>query len=171
MSTQLTTYQPTPILSDVLDRKSVIPAGTLIYFRGRLSNRVHELVLSEFAKQEQANKTSRAELARKIGRKPEQITRWLGSPGNWTLDTISDLLLGMGLELGLSIQSLSGEQTISVTSPAVYSTVNSGSSANVPWLIYDYLQDCHVDPQLYGLNSPLLKRADIAIATSAPTSL
>ncbi len=152
MSTQLTTYQPTPILSEVLDRGRVIPIGTLAYFRGRLSNRIHELVLSEFARQEHENKTSRAELARKIGRKPEQITRWLGSPGNWTLDTISDLLLGMGLELGLSIKSLFGEQTTNEMTIAVYSTANS-TSVSVPWLKYDDLQNIYWDPQLYDLKS------------------
>jgi len=38
---------------------------------------------------------SRAELARRIKKKPEQITRWLNTPGNLSLSTLSDLLLGI----------------------------------------------------------------------------
>lgn len=98
-------YQ-TPISSETKDAGAAIPIGMLAYFRGRFSNNIHELVLAEFAAQERHGKTSRAELARKIRRKPEQITRWLGSPGNWTLDTLSDLLLGMGLEPAVSVRSL-----------------------------------------------------------------
>ena len=111
MSTQLPVSQQTPILSDDQVIGTEISIGMLAYFRGRLSNRVHELVLTEFAVQEREGNTSRAELARKIGRKPEQITRWLGSPGNWTMDTFSDLLLGMGLEPELSVRSLPNMRT------------------------------------------------------------
>jgi hypothetical protein len=89
-------------LSEIIDGHSDIPAEKLIYFRSRLSNRFHALVLSEFSKLE----TNKAELARRIGRAPEQITRWLGSPGNWTFDTLSDLLLGLGLEPVVSARSV-----------------------------------------------------------------
>lgn len=85
--------------------------GMLAYFRARLSNRIHEIVLTEFVARESEGCINRAELARRIRRKPEQITRWLGSPGNWTLDTVSDLLLGMGLEPALSLQNVTGTQT------------------------------------------------------------
>ena len=51
--------------------------------------RLYEAVIKEFLE----SGVTKAELARRIGRKPEQITRWLGAPGNWTLDTVSDLLL------------------------------------------------------------------------------
>ena len=37
-------------------------------------------------------------LAKRIGRPPEVINRWLGSPSNLTLDTVSDLLLGIAAE-------------------------------------------------------------------------
>jgi hypothetical protein len=144
----MTTYPPTPFLFEVLNKEGVIPLGDLAYFRGRLSNRIHELVLSEFAEQERKNKTSRADLARRIGRKPEQITRWLGSPGNWTLDTISDLLLGMGLELGLSIKSLSGQQTITVEIPPIYANFNVTFFPATTSLRYDSLNNCYVAPDL-----------------------
>lgn len=109
MSTQLPVSQTTPISSEARDTGTAISVAMLAYFRGRLGNKIHELVLAEFAAQEREGKTSRAKLARKIRRKPEQITRWLGSPGNWTLDTLSDLLLGMGLEPAVSARSLASE--------------------------------------------------------------
>ncbi|MDP1678578.1 MAG: hypothetical protein Q8L02_00360 [Candidatus Nitrotoga sp.] len=105
MTIPMPVYQK-PISSKVQDVESIIPLGTLAYFRGRFSNKIHELVLEKFAALEREEKMNRAELARKIRRKPEQITRWLGSPGNWTLDTLSDLLLGMGMEPEVSVRSL-----------------------------------------------------------------
>jgi len=104
----MTTSQ-TSFLSEILSGQP-IPIGKLAYFRARLSNKIHELVLSEFMRLERENKISRAELARRIRRKPEQVTRWLGAPGNWTLETFSDLLLGMGYEPQLSLSHLADRQ-------------------------------------------------------------
>ena len=39
---------------------------------------------------------TRADLARKLDKRPEQITRWLSAPGNWTFDTAAALALAMG---------------------------------------------------------------------------
>jgi hypothetical protein len=100
----------TPTSSEIDESTRGIPVAMLAYFRGRLSNKVHELVLSEFAAQEREGKATRTDLARKVHKKPEQITRWLGSPGNWTLDTLSDLLLGMGLEPTISARSLASPE-------------------------------------------------------------
>lgn len=105
----MTTSQPTSFLSEILSAGR-IPVGKLAYFRARLSNRLHEIVLMVFAKLEQEGKINKAELARRIGRKPEQVTRWLGAPGNWTIETVSDLLLGMGYEPALSVTDLSNTQ-------------------------------------------------------------
>jgi hypothetical protein len=49
---------------------------------------------------------TRGFLARRLGKKPEQITRWLGAPGNWTLETLSNLLVAMGYEPQFSAQPL-----------------------------------------------------------------
>ena len=68
-----------------------IPLGTLGYFRARNRGRVHDLVLREF---ERAG-ISRATLARRLKKRPEVVTRMLGGPGNWTLDTVSDLLFAI----------------------------------------------------------------------------
>jgi hypothetical protein len=46
---------------------------------------------------------SQAELARRMGKGNDQICRWLGEPGNWTLDSVSDLLFAIsGAELDCS---------------------------------------------------------------------
>lgn len=76
---------------------------------------------------------SKADLARSLGKEPSQITRWLGSTGNLTLDTLSDLLFatsGCLLELkGVdpfraaksNHQAIAGYQTVSVNPTSVTS--------------------------------------------------
>lgn len=78
-----------------------LPQKTLGYFRARLKNRLHELILVEFMKLEKLGFT-KADMARRIHKKPEQIARLLGAPENWTLDTVSDLLLAMNYELSIA---------------------------------------------------------------------
>jgi hypothetical protein len=100
----MTTSQTQSFLTEIL-RGERISVGKLEYFRARLQSRLHQLVLAEFLRQEDRG-LHQAELARRIGRKPEVVNRLLGAPGNWTLNTVSDLLLGMGVEPKLSIEHL-----------------------------------------------------------------
>ncbi len=90
----MNTSRKKPILSAILDGGE-IPLGTLSYFRERFRDRLYDLVMEEFLKQDAEAGLTRADVARKIGRRPEQITRWFGAPGNWTLETVSDLLLAI----------------------------------------------------------------------------
>lgn len=90
----MTTSQTTSFLSEVLTEER-IPLGTLSYFRERFRDRLYDLVVEEFVKQSAESNLTRAEVARRIGRRPEQITRWFSAPGNWTLETVSDLLLAI----------------------------------------------------------------------------
>lgn len=92
-----------------------ISAGTQSYFRARLGNRLHEAVIDRFAALQKIGFTHE-ELARRIGRDPGQVRRWLGSPGGWTIDIASDLLLGMNCELDFLIRTMktSEEQTINL---------------------------------------------------------
>lgn len=93
----MTTYQTAPVWTEVLNAPH-LSKKALGYFRARLKNRLHQLILGEYLKLE-ANGLTRAKLARRVCKRPEQITRLLGAPGNWELDTVSDLLLAMGYEL------------------------------------------------------------------------
>lgn len=90
----MTISQKRPFLSEVLSGDK-IPLGTLSYFRERFRDRLYDIVMEEFLNQENETGLKRAEIARRIGRRPEQITRWFGAPGNWTLETVSDLLLAI----------------------------------------------------------------------------
>ena len=100
----MTTSQTQLFLTEILEGKP-IPVGKLEYFRERLRSRLHQLVLREWISREDRG-LSQAELARRIGKKPEVVNRLLGAPGNWTLNTVSDLLLGMASELDFTVALL-----------------------------------------------------------------
>jgi hypothetical protein len=76
-----------------------IPDGKLAYFQTRLAANFHQAMLKAFGDLERQGDFTRRELAQRIGRKPEQITRWFSYPGNLTLGTASDIFVGMGYEL------------------------------------------------------------------------
>lgn len=75
----------------------------LEYFRERQKNRVYEVVYLKYADEAQKAGLTKAHIAQFLGKKPEQITRWLAGPGNWTLDTLSDLLLAMDAEMEFKV--------------------------------------------------------------------
>jgi len=105
----MTTSQTSVFLTEMSEEKP-IPAGKLAYFRTRLRYALHEIVLNEFLGQKATGKTNKAHLAKRIGRKPEQVSRWLGAPGNWTIDTLSDLCLAMNSELSFTLICHSGRE-------------------------------------------------------------
>jgi hypothetical protein len=77
--------------------EAIIPSD-LGYERERFRNVVHQAVLEKFLEESEKSGFSRAQMSRRLRKKPEQITRWLGAPGNWTLDTVTDLMLAMRLD-------------------------------------------------------------------------
>jgi hypothetical protein len=83
----------TGFLSEILIGGKVSVAK-LAYFRERLRTRIHQFILREFISKQRDGFTQ-ADLARMLDRRPEQIHRWLGAPSNWTLDTVSDLVLAI----------------------------------------------------------------------------
>jgi hypothetical protein len=98
---------PTTSFLYELEAKLPIPLEKRAYFHARLTNRIYGFILRKFLEKQESENLTKAELARRIGRKPEVITRLLGAPGNWTLETISDLLLGIsGEELEPASSSL-----------------------------------------------------------------
>jgi hypothetical protein len=72
------------------------------YFRARLRRKVHGMILKRFSELSENDVALRALLADRLGIHRSQVTRWLASPSNLTLDTLSDLMLGMNREIELS---------------------------------------------------------------------
>jgi hypothetical protein len=65
-----------------------IPAAVFAYLQTRTRMRAFTLVQKEFER----SKINKATLAARMKRDPAQLTRLLGAPGNWTLNTVADLL-------------------------------------------------------------------------------
>lgn len=105
------TTSRTPLSFEELASATTLSPYQIAYFQGRTRNRVHEAVLEAFRERVERDALTRAELARRLGRRPEQVTRWLASPGNWTLDTVSDLLLALGYELEITAKPLARPQS------------------------------------------------------------
>jgi hypothetical protein len=87
------TISQTPFLPDVSSDEP-IPVGRLAYLQERTRNLLFEFVLNKFLEAERDGLT-KAKLARRIHHSPSVITRMLGSPGNWRISTVSDLLAGI----------------------------------------------------------------------------
>src|SRR5262245_56688638 len=65
-----------------------ISRGTLTYVRGRNQHRAYDLVIRELKK----SGITQADLARRLDKGQDAISRLLSRPRNWELDTLSDLL-------------------------------------------------------------------------------
>ena len=74
-----------------------IPESKRVYFQERCRARLFDFIIGRFLSGQKDGLT-KAKLARRIGKPPEVINRWLGAPSNLTIDSLSDLLLGIGAE-------------------------------------------------------------------------
>ena len=68
------------------------------YYRQRLKNRVFNTLVSFFEREARLNGITKKDVAARLDRDPAQITRWLSSPGNLTLESISDILFALEAE-------------------------------------------------------------------------
>src|SRR6266700_800185 len=68
-----------------------ISLGTLGYIRARIRQRAYNLVIRELKK----SGITQADLARRLGKGQDAISRLLRRPRNWELDTLGDLLFAI----------------------------------------------------------------------------
>ena len=85
MSTSRTTRLSEPTGSEK------ISIGTLGYVRARHRQRAYDLVIREFKR----SGITRADLARRLGKGQDVISRLLSRPQNWELDTLCDLVFAI----------------------------------------------------------------------------
>lgn len=85
-----------------MENISKLPAVSdrdVFYYRQRSKNRLFEALTSFFAEEAEHKGITKRDIAECLQRDPALITRWLTTPSNLTLDTISDLLLSLGAEM------------------------------------------------------------------------
>lgn len=94
---------PTQLMSAISEEE--IQPFWVSYFREHFRGQLHDQILEAFEVWKQRG-NNRATLAKKLGRRPEQITRWLAAPSNFEIDTVSDIALAMGLMPILSLEGI-----------------------------------------------------------------
>lgn len=73
------------------------------YFQQRFRNRLYEAVIRAIEANAAQTGLRRKALAERIGKTPASLSRLLAGPGNWELDTVSDLLFAIDAELDFRI--------------------------------------------------------------------
>jgi hypothetical protein len=68
-----------------------VAATAFAYMRARAKRRAYNLVIKEFKK----SGITKAELARRLGKGAPEVSRMLGGPANWTIQTVADLLFAI----------------------------------------------------------------------------
>ena len=68
-----------------------ISSGALSYIATRVQLRAYDLVIREL----RASGITQAQLAKRLGKAPEVISRMLSRPGNWEMKTFSELLFAI----------------------------------------------------------------------------
>lgn len=68
-----------------------IPARTFAYLQTRNRLRIFKVIQEAF----EHAKITKTALAERMNKDPGQLNRMLSAPGNWTLDTVSDLLFAI----------------------------------------------------------------------------
>lgn len=92
------TTSPQTSISSELASGGQLSERTLAYLRERTRNSLYDFVLKKFVAANAAKKLTKTDVAARTGHTPDVVTRWLGAPGNWTIDTITDLLIGISCE-------------------------------------------------------------------------
>lgn len=92
-----TSQEQMSFLSEILEW-TPIPEDKLVYFRERLRNRLHSVIIEAFVKRAEQRGLKQSDLANRIHRTRTQITRWFSTASNLTLDSISDLMVGLAVD-------------------------------------------------------------------------
>lgn len=90
----MTTFRKTPVKSEIAG-DDPLSDYALGYLNERVRNSFYDYVLRRFNEAVERDGLTKARLAKRLGIAPARVTRLLGAPGNWTLDTVSELLVGI----------------------------------------------------------------------------
>ncbi len=93
----MTTSRQAEFFSEILEWKR-IPEDALVYFQDRLRRRVYSVLLDAFTRRAKERGLTGKELAHRIRRSGATVSRWLSRPSNLSLDSISLLMVGLGMD-------------------------------------------------------------------------
>jgi hypothetical protein len=101
------------------------------YHRQRYKNRMFAEIARLFAEEAEHNQITKRDLAEWLERDPAQITRWLSTPSNLTLETISDILLALGAEEDPTIRRFLEKSIANYMHPLVERAINAAQSSKL----------------------------------------
>lgn len=89
---------PTSLTPALFLSEDVVPMETLVFFRHHIQNVVHDVIAREFHKLAAAGEMNNGRLAHRIRRDAGRVSKWLSWPSNMTLNSISDLMVGLAID-------------------------------------------------------------------------
>jgi len=125
--------RPNPLLSEILEWEP-IPEEKLVYLRERLRDRLYTTIMKAFLRRVELKKDfKQSDLAIRIHRTQAQIARWFSGASNLTIDSISDLLAGVAMDIDdFPITPI--EKTVQVESPSTGTRVELKKEPQLPHL-------------------------------------
>ncbi len=106
-----------------------IPERDLQYYRQRLKNKVHSDIAGLFNDEAERRGLTKKDIADRLSKDPAQVTRWLTTPTNLTLDTLSDLFLAMDADLETRAVPFDHIAPSNVMHPLIAKITGAGKSA------------------------------------------
>lgn len=94
--------------------KNEIAKRRIFYYRHRLKLRIFQKIAAYFYTLAKEKGLTQKQLADMTGKDPSVVNKLMSGPGNWRLDTISDILLAMDAELSDEIIPLSSYQQTAI---------------------------------------------------------
>jgi len=93
----MTTFQKTSVLEEIKG-DSPFSKETQAYLGERLRNNYYDFILTKFVEAQEKEGLTQAQIARRLNLGPDRVSKLLGAPGNWTIDTIAGLLAAISRE-------------------------------------------------------------------------
>ena len=91
-------FSPSKRILSEIEGGAPLSDGALGYLTQRARNNFYDYVLTKFHEAEATRGLTKAKLAERLGLGRDRVTKLLGSPGNWTIDTVAELLVGIARE-------------------------------------------------------------------------
>ena len=102
-------------MNSVVDCSDVeLSKAQLGYLSTRALHKAYDAMVAAYEELAESKGVTKAFVARRLGKKPEQITRWFGGPSNMTMETYAQIFAALGREPVFESRNLSQRQKSNV---------------------------------------------------------